>query len=133
MTGNVFLAMLVAAVVTSFTDWFFFGVWMHERYRTHPEVWRRPQGGPGQARTVVISALFSVLTVVGFVVLCVAFGISGLRNALMAAALTWLAFPVPALVTNWLFIKLDPLLLVPHLTGWLVRVLVTACVVGWLV
>lgn len=133
MTGNVFLAMVASAVVTSFTDWFFFAVWMHERYRTHPEVWRRPQGGSGQTRAVVISALFSVLTNVGFVVLCVVFGTTGLRHALTAGVLTWLAFPVPALVTNWLFLKLDPLLLVPHLTGWLVRVLVTAGVVGWLV
>jgi hypothetical protein len=35
-----------AGVVTSLTDWFFAGDWLHRRY-TYPEIWR--QGAEGRA------------------------------------------------------------------------------------
>ena len=38
--------MVGAGVVTSLTDWFFAGDWIHRRY-TYPEIWR--QGGEGRA------------------------------------------------------------------------------------
>ena len=133
MIGRACLAIAVSAFLTSLTDWFFFGVWMHERYRTHAEVWRRPRGGPGQGRAVAWSALLYCLTNIAFVVLCAAFGITGCADALLAAVLAWVALPVPMLVTNTLFLKLDPVLLVPHGLGWLVRLVVTAVVVAWLV
>jgi hypothetical protein len=129
--GSVLVAIAVSAVLTSFTDWFFFAVWMHDRYHRHPEVWRRPRGGPGQGRAIAWSALLSVLTNIGFVVLCAAFGIVELRDALLVAAVVWLAVPVPMLATNWLFLKLDAWLLLPHGIGWLVRLLATAAIVAW--
>lgn len=124
-------AIAASAVVTSLTDWFFFGVWMHERYRAHPEVWRRAKGGPGENAAVAWSALAYCMTNVAFVGLCVAFGITGLRGAMLAALLAWLAFPLPTLLTNTLFIKLDPVLLIPHGLGWLVRLLATAAIAAW--
>jgi len=131
MIGSACLAIAVSAFLTSLTDWFFFGVWMHERYRKHEEVWRRPRGGPGQSKAVAWSALLYCLTNVAFVVLCVSFGITGMRDAVLAAVLAWVAVPVPMLATNTLFLKLDTVLLVPHSLGWLVRLVVTGVVVAF--
>ena len=105
---------------------------MHERYHTFPEIWRRPKGGPGETRAVVLSALASVLTCVGFLVLCAAYSITTLKACLAAAGLAWLAFPLPTLITNTLFIKLDPRLVIPHGLGWLVRLVLTAVIAAWL-
>jgi hypothetical protein len=131
MIGPVCLAVAVSAFLTSLTDWFFFGVWMHERYRIHEEVWRRPRGGPGQSRAVAWSALLYGVTNVAIVTLCSALGLTELGDALLAAALAWAAIPIPMLASNTLFLKLDPLLLVPHGLGWLVRLLLTAAVAAW--
>jgi hypothetical protein len=40
--------------------------------------------------------------------------------------------PLPLIVTNALWIKMNPLLALSHSLGWLARFVVTALVAGWL-
>lgn len=87
-----------------------------------PQSYRRPAAW---------SALLYGVTNVAIVTLCSALGLTELGDALLAAALAWAAIPIPMLASDTLFLKLDPLLLVPHGLGWLVRLLLTAAVAAW--
>ena len=56
------VALVVALIASSFTDWYFMGVLWHDKYLAHPEVWRRPQGGKGESLAVAWAQLLSILT-----------------------------------------------------------------------
>lgn len=62
------MAVLLAIVLTSFTDWFFVGALFHEKYRAHSEVWRRPRGGPNDAIFIKIHPLTTVAHAAGWLV-----------------------------------------------------------------
>jgi len=130
--GQVGLAALVATVTASLADWFFFGVLFHGRYKAFPEVWRRPQGGAGEAKAVAVSAAAGVLTPLVFVALCAALSILEPGEVLLLAVAVWLIVPVPLLAGQYLFVKLHPLITVAHAAGWLVKLLLCAASVALL-
>ena len=69
MSGMVVLAVLVAGIVSTLTDWLFMGVLFHDRYSRYPEVWREGIVG-GQERTAVIySAALGFVTAAAIVAL----------------------------------------------------------------
>ncbi|HWP02462.1 MAG TPA: hypothetical protein VNL96_03310 [Gemmatimonadaceae bacterium] len=129
---RILLAIVMANLVVSLVDWYFFGVLWHEKYKAYPEVWRRPQGGPGEGRAVALSALVGALTPTVFVLLCVALGMVRLQQALQLGVGVWLVAPVPMWSWNYIFMKVHPLVVVSGIVGWLVRLGVTALVVGLL-
>lgn len=129
---RILLVIVVANVVVSLADWYFFGVLWHDKYKAYPEVWRRPQGGAGEGRAVALSALVGALTPTVFVVLCVLLGMVRLHQALLLAAGVWLMGPLPMWIWNYIFMKIHPLILVSGILGWLIRLGVTALVVGLL-
>ena len=131
---RILLAIVIANVLVSLADWYFFGVLWHEKYKAFPEVWRRPQGGTGESKAVALSALVGALTPTMFVVVCVLLSIAHSRQATLLAAAVWLMSAVPMLVWNYLFLKVHPLILLSGILGWLVRLglsaLVVACILG---
>ena len=128
---RILLAILIANVLVSLTDWFFFGVLFHEKYHAFPEVWRRPRGGSGEGKAIALSALIGALTPTAFVLGCAFLGIASLR-VFVLAVLVWLMGPIPMWVWNYLFMKVHPLILLSGVLGWLVRLGVSAGVVVWL-
>jgi hypothetical protein len=123
------LAVLVAGVLSSFTDWLFGGVLFHGKYNAYPEVWR-PALRKSDAPAIAGSAALGFLTSAAFVAACVTFRVQGYENTLKLAALCWLMVPLPLLITNALFIKLHPLVVVSHSLGWLAKLFVAALVVA---
>ncbi len=111
-------ALVIANVAVSLTDWYFFGVLWHEKHKAYPEVWRRPEGGPGEGRAVGLSALVGALTPTAFIVLCVLLGIVRLRQALLLGIGVWLMGPVPMWIWTYIFMKGHPLILVSGILGW---------------
>ena len=126
---RILTAVVLANVLVSLADWFFFGFLWHEKYLAFPEVWRRPRGGPGEGKAVALSAVVGALTPTVFVTLCALTGLSHPRQAIPLAAAMWLMSAVPALVWNYLFVKTHPLILLGGLLGWLVRLGLSAGVV----
>ena len=61
-----------------------------------------------------------------FVALADVLGLVHLTAALKLAAMIWLIAPLPLLVTNSLFIKIDPLVTASHAAGWLAKLLLIA-------
>ena len=129
--GRIALAIVFSAFVASFTDWFFSGTLFHSKYMAYPEVWRRQPGDrAGENQAITWAMILGLLTSIGFVCACLAFGIGGYAHALEFAALIWLAVPLPLLITNALFMKIHPLNVVSNSLGWLARLLIAGAAVG---
>ncbi len=123
MDWRIFAASVVGAILGSVADWVFAGVLFHDRYQRHPEVWRT---GTSEALRIGAAQVLCLLTSVAFVALADTLGLVDLTGALKLAAMIWLVAPLPLLVTNALFIKIDPLVTTSHAAGWLVKLLLIA-------
>lgn len=127
MDWHIFAASIAGAILGSLADWVFAGILFHDRYQRHPEVWRT---GTSETLKIGTSQVLCLLTSVGFVALAQMLGILDLRGTLTLAAMVWLIAPLPLLITNSLFIKIDPLVTATHAAGWLVKLLLIAFAVA---
>lgn len=118
-------AWFAAGTISSFTDWLFMGVLFHDRYNHYPEVWW-PGIREGEKRAILWSVALGYLGVAALFGLFVFSGVHDMSSALKLAILAWIAGPLVIVVTNNLFIKLDPLISVAHAVGYLARFLIAA-------
>ena len=86
-----------AGVVSSLTDWFFAGDWLHRRY-TYPETWR--VGAEGRA--IALSSPLPFLTCAVFAYTAAWLGIRSVPVAVKLAAAIWLIGPLPLILTSLL-------------------------------
>jgi sterol desaturase/sphingolipid hydroxylase (fatty acid hydroxylase superfamily) len=116
---------LGAGVVTTFTDWFFAGDWLHTRL-SYPEIWRKGN----DLRSVALSMPLPFITSAAFAVLAWKLDVEGLRNCIKLAAAIWAVAPLPLILANAVFIKLPRVFVVSYSAGWLVKLLIVAVAVG---
>jgi hypothetical protein len=128
--AQVFLAFVASAILASFTDWYFFGVLFHDRYRATPGVWRQYSDKKDEMRSIALSELFMGVSSFVFTVVCGRQGWTSLSNAAVAALVAWVMLPVPLLLTNAVYVPMSRLIVVSHSLGWLARLLVTAICVA---
>lgn len=124
---NLLWAALAGAILGSLADWLFAGVLFHSRYLLHPEVWRTTSN---DTRRVMIAQLTTLLTAGGFAILAYRLGTTHWRPAFELAGLIWLIAPLPLLIANALFIKIDWLVTASHAAGWLAKLLLCAAAVS---
>src|SRR5690242_16915138 len=105
MDWHIFAASIVGAILGSIADWIFAGVLFHERYQRHPEVWRT---GRSESMRIGGTQILCLLTSTAFVALAKTLRLADLPGALKLAAMIWLIALLPLLITNALFIKVDP-------------------------
>ncbi len=129
---RIILAALAAGIASVLTDWFFMGWLFHDKMKTYPEVWRRPEGGAGETRAIVISSILGFFTCLVFVTLCARIGFVQWSKAWKLAAGIWLIVPVPLLASWSEWIKMHPLNLLSDALGWLAKLLLAAAAVAWL-
>jgi hypothetical protein len=115
-----------AGVVSSLTDWFFAGDWIHRRY-TYPEIWR--QGDEGRAIALTSPLPFLTCGVLAYVI--TRLGLHSVSGAVKLAVAVWLIGPLPLILTNAAFIKLHRVFVVSYAIGWLVKLTIVAVAVGW--
>ena len=127
MAMNLIWATLAGAVLGSLADWLFAGILFHDRYNVYPEVWR---GGSERGRIVAAQAL-ALVTAGAFVALAAKLGQTDMAGALKLAAMIWLIAPLPLLLANALFIKIDHLVTASHAAGWLAKLLLIAAATAW--
>ena len=125
------LAVIAAAIAGSLADWPFAGVLFHDKYLAYPEVWR-PNLKQNDAGPIAGSIFLGLLTFAAFMAACVMFNIHGYRSYLEFAVLLWVMVPLPLTITNALFIKLHPLIVVSHSLGWLAKLVIASVAAGWL-
>jgi hypothetical protein len=121
-----------AAAVTSLSDWYFFGVLFHGRYRRTPGVWRAYRNRADQQLSLgAAQALLTVSTLV-FILVCAHQGWVSARTSIPAAITLWVMVPVPLIAVNTIYIPMDRWIAAGHALGWLARLLLTALLVAWL-
>jgi hypothetical protein len=123
-------AVAVAGTIATFTDWLFMGVLFHDRYFTHPEIWRPEFRTRGDATAILYSCALGYVTAAAVVGLCMLCGASGIEPALTIAVLAWIAGPLVGTVTNGIWIKIDPAVTFAHALGYLVRFLIAGLAAG---
>jgi hypothetical protein len=120
------LITLGAGVVTSMTDWFFAGDWIHRRF-TYPEIWR--QGA--ESRAIALTSPLPFLTCGVFACVAARLGIHSLAAAIKLAVAVWMIGPLPLILTNAAFMKLHRIFVASYITSWLVKLLIVAIAVAW--
>jgi hypothetical protein len=115
---------LGTGVLTSLTDWFFAGDWIHRHY-TYPEVWR--QGV--EARAIALTSPLPFLTCGVFAYVAALPGLHSVSSAVKLAVAMWLMGPLPLILTNAAFMKLHRVFVVFSAIGWLTKFLIVAVVV----
>jgi hypothetical protein len=123
------LALVAAGVVTSLSDWLFFGVIFHDKYRETPNVWRMTREGT----KIMWSTILAVLGAAAFLLLCDRLQVHGFRGAFGVALGVWVAVAVPVTVTNALYVRYAPVLAVSHALGWLARLAIAGAAYALLV
>lgn len=116
------IALIVASIAISFTDWLFFGVLYHDRYMQTPNVWREGS----ERNKIVWSMALAALGVAGFLFLAQVLNVHGSGPAFVLALLVWVAASLPQTATTTLYVKYSPVLGVSHALGWLARLVITA-------
>ncbi len=119
------LVTLGAGVITSLTDWFFAGDWIHRRY-TYPEIWR--QGA--ESKAIALTSPLPFLTCGVFAILSAKLGLTALGAGRAAVAL-WVIGPLPLILTNAAFMKLHRVFVVSYAIAWLVKLELAALAAGW--
>ncbi len=130
MTIHVLWAALAGAVLGSLADWLFAGLLFHERYKRHPEVWRAGVED-GERGRILLAQILALVTAAAFAALAAKLGQTDTSGALKLAAMIWLIGPLPLLLANALFIKIDPLVTVSHAAGWLAKLLLCGAAVAF--
>lgn len=115
-----------AGVITSMTDWFFAGDWLHRRY-TYPEIWR--QGA--ESKAIILTSPLPFLTCGVFAFLCARLGLHTASSTLRLAIAVWLIGPLPLILTNAAFVKFHRVFVTSYSVGWLVKLATAALAVGW--
>jgi hypothetical protein len=128
MDLNLVWAALVGALLGSLADWLFAGVIFHDRYQLTPDTWR--PGNRERGRIILAQGL-ALLTAGAFVALAAKLGQTDMRGALKLAAMIWLIGPLPLLLGNALFIRVDNLVTATHAAGWLVKLLLVAAATAY--
>jgi hypothetical protein len=112
--------------VSSLTDWFFAGDWLHRRH-TYPEIWR--QGSEGRA--IALTSPLPFLTCAVFACLANCLGLHSVAGTISLAGAIWLIGPLPLILTNAAFMKMHRVFVMSYAIGWLVKLTIVAVAVGW--
>lgn len=119
------LIIIGTGIVTSLTDWFFAGDWLHRRF-TYPEVWRTG----GESRAIALTSPLPFLTCGVFAFLLAWLGFLSISGTIKMALAIWLIGPLPLILTNAAFIKLHRIFVFSYAIGWLVKLLIVALAVS---
>jgi hypothetical protein len=115
-----------AGIVTSLTDWFFAGDWLHRRF-TYPEIWRKGV----ESRAIALTSSLPFLTCGVFAYITVRLGLHSVAGALTLALAVWLIGPLPLILTNAAFMKLHRVFVASYAISWLVKLAIVAIAAGW--
>jgi len=115
-----------AGVVSSLTDWFFAGDWIHRRY-TYPEIWRQGE----ESRAIALTSPLPFVTCGVFAFVAARLGLHSVSSTLKLAVAVWAIGPLPLILTNAAFMKLHRLFVVSYAIGWLTKLVIVAVAVGW--
>jgi len=124
--GRLVAIIIGAGVVSSLTDWFFAGDWIHRRY-SYPEIWRQGE----ESRAIALTSPLPFVTCGVFAFVTARLGLHSVSSALKLAVAVWVIGPLPLILTNAAFMKLHRVFVVSYAIGWLTKLVIVAAAVGW--
>jgi intracellular septation protein A len=129
MEINLIWAAVIGVIPASAADWLFADFLIRKRYQLTPDTWR----SGGERRRIAAAQLLALVTSAAFVLLAWKLHQTDRVGALKLAAMVWLIGPLPLLLGNMLFIRIDPLVTASHAAAWLIKLVGIAAVTAWLV
>jgi len=123
-------AVIAAGVLGSFSDWLFMGILFHSAYNTHPEIWKPGTREGKETGAIAWASAIGLVMGAAVIALCAIAGVDGVLGGLGVALLVWIAGPLPILVINGFFIKIDPKITFAHCLGYLVRLSIAGIAAG---
>ena len=127
---RIIAAVAASGIVASLTDWLFMGDLLYRRFNKYPEIWRVT--GKDESSAIAWSSPLPFLTCGVFVWLCIWLHLSDAGDIFKLATLIWLIAPLPLLLVTALFMKLQWQIAASYAAGWLVKLLVAASAVVWI-
>jgi hypothetical protein len=122
-------AFVLAAVLSSFTDWYFFGrPGLHPYYKRFAGVWVQYENKKAETRAVLLGTLVSLAGCAVFIGAAGWLGVTGLVKVLVLGLLFWIAGPLAYIAASSIFMNLDLTVAFNHAIGWLLRFV--ACAIG---
>jgi hypothetical protein len=115
-----------AGIVSSLSDWFFAGDWIHRRY-TYPEIWRQGE----ESRAIALTSPLPFVTCGVFAFVAARLSLHSVSSALKLAVAVWVIGPLPLILTNAAFMKLHRVFVACYAVGWLIKLMIVAVAVGW--
>jgi hypothetical protein len=125
-----FVAVIVAGTISTFTDGLFMGVLFHARYFRYPEVWWPRGPGQGSARQIIYSSALAYVTAATVVVLCAMVHAQTISECVLVASLMGIGGPVVVSITTGFWVKIDPLVTAAHCAGYFARFLISGVAAG---
>ena len=113
-----------AAVLATYTDWVLAGDWVQKRFG-NPEIWRKRS-----TVAVLVSTVLPFITCAGFALLASRIQFLGLRNCLKLALAIWVIGPLPLIISQTIFLKLNRMVAALFAASWLVKLTIIAVAVG---
>lgn len=115
------LIVIGAGVLSSLTDWFFAGDWIHRRW-TYPEIWRKGQ----ESRAIVVTTVLPFLSCAAFTYTAWRLGLTKPSALVKFAGAIWVIAPLPLILTNAAFIKMHRAFVSLYALGWLIKLMIFA-------
>jgi len=131
MHWMIFAAVIVAGLVSSFTDWFFMGVLFHDRYQTYPDTWWPLSGAASERGPIIWSTALGFVTAAAVAALCEFAGVTSIGGGLLVGALAAAAGPLVISPTAGMWVRIDPLVTAAHTAGYIVRFLIAGIAAGF--
>ena len=110
-----------AGALSSCTDWFFAGDWIHRRW-TYPEIWRRGT----ELRAIALTSPLPFVSCAIFSYTALRLGLDSASSLVKFAAAIWCIGPLPLILTNAAFIKMHRVFVMLYAAGWLVKLMIFA-------
>jgi hypothetical protein len=125
------IGVLAGGTVSSLSDWLFMGDLLYRKFNQYPEIWRHV-GGKGESAAIAWSTPLPFLTCGVFVWLCAWLNLRSAGQVFELAVAIWLVAALPMLIVTGLFIKMQSAIVASYCAGWLVKLLVAATTVVWI-
>jgi hypothetical protein len=124
------LAVGIAGILGSLTDWLFMGVLFHGAYNRHPEIWRPRVRDGGDRGAILWSSVLGFVITGAVAGLCLVAHVASIGEGVLVALLAWLAGPPVVIIVNGLFINIDPRITFAHCLGYGARMLLAGLAAG---
>jgi hypothetical protein len=131
MNWHILAAIAVAGIVSTFTDFVFFGVLFRDRYKKYPDTWWPGVAEGKETRAIILSSVLDFVTAAAVVALCIYAGVHDIKGGLIVGALAAIAGPLVITVTNGFWIRIDPAITFSQTLGYCLRFLIAGIAAGY--